>query len=170
MPASSVSGRVLRSNTRRRASPLRPLPLLPLLLVLLVLLLLLPNGLVGLAPLLPSLSLPTLSEGEGYLDEDTSFGEENRGEITESICRAAADRTVIPNGDLDQAEVPEGQWAPWDPAVDRDWEEFIDNLQTARLKDDRIHKLSKPSGPRAASLCCLWHYPTYRTGRWNNTG
>lgn len=44
MPASSVSGRVLRSNTRRRE------PLLPLLL---------PNGLVGLAPLLPSLSLPT---------------------------------------------------------------------------------------------------------------
>ncbi|KAL6825663.1 hypothetical protein J3E69DRAFT_273942 [Trichoderma sp. SZMC 28015] len=122
---------------------------------------------------LPSPS-PPLSEGEGYLDEGTSSGEvllslvdcseETRGEITESsVCRAAADRAVIPNDDLDPAEVLEGQWASWDPAVDRDWEEFIDNLQTARLKDARIPELSKPSGPRVASLCFLWHYPTYRT-------
>ncbi|KAK4072134.1 hypothetical protein Trihar35433_4198 [Trichoderma harzianum] len=123
---------------------------------------------------LPS-PFPPLSEGEGYLDEGTCFGEvllslvdcseETRGEITESVCRAAADRAVIPNGYLDPTEVPKGQWASWDPALDRDWEEFIDNLQTARSKDDRIPELSKRSGPRVASLCCLWHYPTYRTDR-----
>ncbi|KAK0766368.1 hypothetical protein N5P37_000089, partial [Trichoderma harzianum] len=72
---------------------------------------------------------------------------------------------VIPNGNLDPAEVPEGQWASWDPAMDRDWEDFFDNLQTARLKDDQIPELSKPSGPRVASLYYLWHYPTYRTDR-----
>ncbi|KAL7914105.1 hypothetical protein GGI35DRAFT_490422 [Trichoderma velutinum] len=109
-----------------------------------------------------------------YGAESTTFGEvllslvdcseETRDEITEFIGRAA-DRAVITSGNLDLAEVPEGRWASWDPGMDSDWERFVFDLQGAGLKDDRILELSKPSGPRIASLCCLWHYPTYRTKR-----
>ncbi|UKZ83150.1 hypothetical protein TrVFT333_010955 [Trichoderma virens FT-333] len=174
MPSSAVQKRVLRSNTRRAPSPFPPPDETS-------------SSVLSLPPLHPPspplLPPSPLSDAEVYLDEvkemfgrygaeGTSFGEvllslvdcseETRDEIIEFIGNAI-DRA--PHGHRDGSVAPEGEWASWDPAMDSDWERFVSELQAAGLNDKQVRQLSKPSGPRDALLCCLWHYPTYSTLR-----
>ncbi|OPB35928.1 hypothetical protein A0O28_0112510 [Trichoderma guizhouense] len=92
-----------------------------------------------------------LSDAEVYLDE------------VKEVFSSAAYRAPI--GCHEETEVPADRWASWDYAMDIEWNRFVTNIQAAGLGDDLVPELSKPSGPRDALLCCLWHYPTYRTTR-----
>ncbi|KAL6830662.1 hypothetical protein J3E69DRAFT_353863 [Trichoderma sp. SZMC 28015] len=92
-----------------------------------------------------------LSDAEVYLDEV-------KEEFSSAAYRA-------PIGCHEETEVPADRWASWDYAMDIEWNRFVTNIQAAGLGDDLVPKLSKPSGPRDALLCCLWHYPTYTTTR-----
>ncbi|KAJ4861535.1 hypothetical protein T069G_02489 [Trichoderma breve] len=92
-----------------------------------------------------------LSDAELYLDEV-------KEEFSSAAYRA-------PIGCHEETEVPADRWASWDYAMDIEWNRFVTNIQAAGLGDDLVPELSKPSGPRDALLCCLWHYPTYSTTR-----
>lgn len=54
-------------------------------------------------------------------------------------------------------------WATHDVDMDESWTNVVGQLQGAGLGDSYVSELSKPSGPRKAALCCLWHYPTFST-------
>lgn len=76
---------------------------------------------------------------------------------------------IAPSDSLEPADSflrsPTQSWPNYDDDSTRRWNELLGNVRRISNGEVDVRYLTKPSGPLAATLSFVWHYPTFRSDR-----